>query len=359
MMMMRDQDGESHERSGYRVEIDTVSATQWAEIIDSFDDATIYQTWPWGAVRWGRKNLSHLVLRRGQEAIAAGQCWIIKMPAINRGIAYFKCGPIWQKSHASARRDELELIVRALKQEYAEKRGLLLRIMVNGINGHNYDIEPILTQEGFCKCRRSVPYRTIILGLDCTEMELRKAAKRQWLNNLKHAEKHPFEVIEGGAEILFDKFNALHRETVSRKGFNKALKVDELRHISTLSTEPCKARVIMCALDGEPLSGVLVCPSGKNAVILFSANTVKGLELHASQYVWWHTAQILKQAGVRWLDLGGIDPDTCPGTYQFKKGFAGALGDDTTFEQYDYCNSVASKVAASACDWFRTWTNNR
>jgi hypothetical protein len=33
--------------------------------------------------------------------------------------------------------------------------------------------------------------------------------------------------------------------------------------------------------------------------------------------------QWLKENGVRWYDLGGIDPDQNPGVYHFKKGMSG------------------------------------
>lgn len=49
---------------GYDVEIDQVEKTEWSKLVQRFDDATIYQTWSYGLVRWGEKNLSHLVLKK-------------------------------------------------------------------------------------------------------------------------------------------------------------------------------------------------------------------------------------------------------------------------------------------------------
>jgi hypothetical protein len=37
----------------------------------------------------------------------------------------------------------------------------------------------------------------------------------------------------------------------------------------------------------------------------------------------WTMIQWLKSNGVRWYDLGGIDPEGNPGVYSFKKGFSG------------------------------------
>ena len=38
---------------GYTVKIDQISKDEWSELLPRFDDATIYQTWSYGAVRWG------------------------------------------------------------------------------------------------------------------------------------------------------------------------------------------------------------------------------------------------------------------------------------------------------------------
>jgi hypothetical protein len=37
----------------------------------------------------------------------------------------------------------------------------------------------------------------------------------------------------------------------------------------------------------------------------------------------WNMIQRLKGSGVRWYDLGGIDPEGNPGVYAFKRGFSG------------------------------------
>ena len=46
----------------YIVEIDQISKAEWEKLIHIFDDSSIYQTWSYGAVRWGQSNLSHIVI---------------------------------------------------------------------------------------------------------------------------------------------------------------------------------------------------------------------------------------------------------------------------------------------------------
>jgi len=42
--------------SAWQVEVDRVDAAEWSHMLDLFDDANIYQTWSYGAVRWEKKS---------------------------------------------------------------------------------------------------------------------------------------------------------------------------------------------------------------------------------------------------------------------------------------------------------------
>jgi hypothetical protein len=72
---------------GYIVEIDQLDKTEWEKLIQIFDDASIYQTWSYGAVRWGQANLSHIIIKENNEVLAAAQMRIIKIPFLKAGIA--------------------------------------------------------------------------------------------------------------------------------------------------------------------------------------------------------------------------------------------------------------------------------
>ena len=80
----------------YRADLDAVTASEWPELLGRFEDANFYQTWSYGAVRWGARNLSHLVLRRGGEVAGVAQVRILRAGFLNRGIAYLRWGPVCQ-----------------------------------------------------------------------------------------------------------------------------------------------------------------------------------------------------------------------------------------------------------------------
>jgi hypothetical protein len=94
----------------YSVEVDNFGKDSWSEIVGNFDDANIYQTWSYDAVRYGRENISHMVLKKNGSIVAASQARIVKIPLINAGIVYIRWGPLWRmrglthSSHSSGKR---------------------------------------------------------------------------------------------------------------------------------------------------------------------------------------------------------------------------------------------------------------
>ncbi|MFI5073287.1 MAG: hypothetical protein ACHP8A_20675, partial [Terriglobales bacterium] len=81
---------------GYVSEVDSVDELNWDEVLGRFEDANIYQTWSYDESRFGRKNISHLLLKRGGEVVATAQARIVKLPFIKAGIAYVRWGPLFR-----------------------------------------------------------------------------------------------------------------------------------------------------------------------------------------------------------------------------------------------------------------------
>src|ERR1035438_4981244 len=81
-------------QENYQVDVDQETPTSWMELLDRFRDANLYQTWAYGAVRWGRKNLSHFVVRKDGEALGISQLRIVRPWGLKCGIAYLRWGPL-------------------------------------------------------------------------------------------------------------------------------------------------------------------------------------------------------------------------------------------------------------------------
>src|SRR6266481_4628420 len=83
--------------SSWQVEVDRATPAEWPRMLDSFNDANFYQTWSYGRVRWGVENLSHLVLKRGDEVQGIAQIRIVRPTRFKFGIAYLRWGPLCER----------------------------------------------------------------------------------------------------------------------------------------------------------------------------------------------------------------------------------------------------------------------
>jgi hypothetical protein len=62
---------------------------------------------------------------------------------------------------------------------------------------------------------------------------------------------------------------------------------------------------------------------GDTCVYLLGATSEAGLETRAAYLLQWNTILLAKERGIRWYDLGGVDPEGNPGVYHFKRGVGG------------------------------------
>ena len=89
---------------------------------------------------------------------------------------------------------------------------------------------------------------------------------------------------------------------------------------------------VVIARDGErACAGAIVSALGDTALFLFGATNDSGMRTSGSYLVQWEILKLLKGNAVRVYDLHGINPETNPGTYHFKRGLAGKHGTEVTF----------------------------
>src|SRR5437660_5338455 len=113
----------------YTSSVDTVDEATWYRILGDFDDANIFQTWAYGVVTSGRRNLSHLLLKEDGNNVSVAQARIVRVPLTHVGIAYIRWGPLWRRRLTEERPELFRQVVRALRNEFACKRGLVLRLL--------------------------------------------------------------------------------------------------------------------------------------------------------------------------------------------------------------------------------------
>jgi lipid II:glycine glycyltransferase (peptidoglycan interpeptide bridge formation enzyme) len=341
--------------SHYRYEVDQVDKHEWSEIIQHFDDATIYQTWSYGLVRWGEGNLSHLVLKKGDEVIGLAQSIIKRLPIVKAGIAYIPWGPIWHRHGEELNYDTLHQLLKVLKQEYVLNRGLLLRITPKQIEGHDDRITIIYITEGFKRDPSVVSNRTLMLDLTPSLEYLRKNFAQKWRNQLNRAEKNNLKIVEGTRDELYETFLVLLKQMLARKGFVPGVDYNEFREIQKDLPDPHKMKIMVCEFEGEPICAAICSAIGNTGIYLLGATANRGMKLKGSYLLQWRMIQWLKEQGCQWYDLGGINPDKNPGVYHFKAGIAGKSGKDAVrIGQFEMCGNIISSSLVRIGDMLRT-----
>jgi hypothetical protein len=338
--------------SGWQVEVDCTTPVEWSEMLDQFDDANIYQTWSYGGVRWGEENLSHLVLRRGGEVLGLAQVRVVRPTRFKFGMAYLRWGPLYERRGRPHDLDVVAALARSLEEEYVSKRKLLLQILPKAFAGTpraaaiqaafgRFTPEPLVADN---------TYRTFIVDLSPSVEVLRKSLDPKWRNKLSGAEKRSLKVIEGeghdGRDDLYRTFCQIYNQMRSRKTFETTVDVEEFGRIQQNLPERHRMRVLICEDEGVAVAGLVASAIGDTAIYLLGATSDEGLKSKGAYILQWTMMKWLKENGVRWYDLGGIDPNGNPGVYSFKKGFSGA--DVTQINPLVACDNVVSSTIVRA-----------
>ena len=338
---------------GYSAEVDVVDEALWYRILEGFNDANIYQTWAYDAVRGGQGSISHVVIKKDDTVVAAAQARTVRMPLIGAGIAYVRWGPMWRSRSLAPHADGFRQAVRALRNEYACKRGLVLRLRPVLFRGIDADFVRILEEEGY-SAGPEVPDRTIRLDLTRTTDELRNGMRPHWRRYLKVAEKNNLELVDGCDDALFEEFIGIYRELVSRKAFAEPNDIREFRAIQKRLPENIRMRILLSRAEGKLCSGLICSAIGDTAIYLYGATSNAGLKSRGSYLLHWKLIEWLKEKGIATYDLHGINPATNPGTYKFKADLCGSNGQDVQFlGQFDTHTSVLSHSCVSVGDGLR------
>jgi len=338
---------------GYVAEVDSVDEAVWSGLLDQFEDANLYQTWSYDEVRAGRANISQLVLKKDGVVVAVAQARIMKLPVVNAGVAYVRWGPIWRRDSESSP-ENFRQALRALRNEYACKRGLVLRVYPIVFDDDKTGLAAILAEEGF-STQQEKPDRTLLLNIAPPLEILRKGLRQHWSRYLKVAEKNvELKIEEGTDDKYFETFIKMYRELLDRKAFAEPNDINEYRRMQSSLPEKFKMKVMLCMSEGEPCAGLICTAIGKTGIYLFGATSNAGLKKRGAYLLHWKMIEWLKSKGFTTYDLHGINPVTNPGTYKFKADLCGENGRDVYFiGRFDSYTSVVSSSFVSGGDKLR------
>jgi hypothetical protein len=339
---------------GYTVEVDCIRRETWFDVVRAFEDCNIFQTWSYGAVRHGEDKISHLILKRGGTIVAAAQARIVKIPLLNAGIAYIRWGPLWKVSGQQPDPEIFQQAVRALRNEYSCRRGLVLRLVPLIFDDDDPSLLKGLQNEGYALNASLGRERTLIIDLSPPLEDLRRGLNQKWRRNLNKAERNQLDLIEGSDNKMFEIFVDVYGEMLARKKFIDLVDVQEFKTIQNDLIEEHKMRIFLSFNNGKVGAGAVCSAIGKMGIYLLGATNDIGMTDEGSYLVQWRILEYLKSIGCIYYNLLGINPSANIGTYNFKKGLCGNNGRDILYlGRFDTDENSISRFSVKSGDKLR------
>lgn len=309
-----------------RPQIATLDGEVWHRILDLFQDASPFQTPAFCIASAKSEKMEHLVLRRGEDVVAAAQVRLVRVPLSGLTIAYVFWGPMFHRWERDPDWTALGQALALLREEYVVRRRFSLRIVpIFSLDADN-PWKALLVREGYEPSPSETTKRTIILNLEPPLEDIRKNLDKKWRNCLNSAERNGLELREGSDDAMFELFDVLFREMVARKRLADPGDIRRFRAMQAILPERCKTTVVVALENGTPCGGAIFSSMGRRGLYLFGATADPGLKNKASYLVQWRMVTLLKERGCLEYDLHGSNAEVNPGVYAFKIGLCGKNG---------------------------------
>jgi len=337
-----------------KTEIDGVDEGTWNQLLMQFDDASLRQTWSYGASAGGARGASHIVIKSGENILGCCQVVLRRLPVWKIGIADINWGPVCIMKVRSLEPEVLVGLMRGIKEEYAIKRGYLLKIAPHATGEKKKLLKQILERENFRRDVSERPYRSLRIDLSASIDDLRSNLSRGWRRCLKEAEKNELTLIEGTNMELFDTLVKLAKKVEKIKKFKDFTNYEFQRRVQAGLPDALKLRFVVCEAEGEPVCAAGYSVIGETGFYVLAGTGEKAYGLKATHLAQWRMILGAKAKGVRYFDLGPFNPELNPGVYHFKLGIAGKNGWEETFlgEYYGYFN-FSGRVSKLILDLYR------
>jgi hypothetical protein len=312
----------------YAVEVDQIDVSEWHQVIPRFDDSNLYQTWSYGVKRWPKSQLSHLILKYNNQAVAVAQVRLMSVPLL-RGVAYVRWGPLWRLRGGGENIEVFRQAVRAVKNEYLHGRGYMVQLVPRETEDRD-DLRRILQEEGF-RARPS-EYSTLLVDISAPCEKIRSGLEPRWRTDLNRSQRNNLLFTADERDESFDRFVPIYREMFDRKKLVDFGELIAYRRIQEDLPAELKMKIMLCGQeDQQDAAGAITSAMGDTGLAVLWATNPKGRDMKGAYFLQWQVIEWLKQQGCRRYDVGGVNREENPGGYRFKRGLSGKSGRQVRF----------------------------
>ncbi len=300
----------------YRFTPGDFAAAEWDALVSAAPGRNLIQCFAYGAAKeaTGPWRIERgLIMAPDGQAAGAAQVLLRQAPLVGDAMAWLNRGPL--RLHDAAPSPELEAgLIAAVTDHYADNRRLYLRIAPMA-DASTFDP----AWAGSLVATGTPGWASARLDLTQSLETLRAGLHGKWRNALARAERGGIEIREGSGDEVFERFIVGHRAHIKRLGPEGGLDEALLRALRQALPAAGAMTVLVAMIDGRAAAGMAFVPFGDSAEYLAGHADDRARDANAGQLLLWTAVERLKQAGLRTLDLGGMDEELTPdGIYRFK-----------------------------------------
>ena len=303
--------------SSLRVVWDAVSSVQWQQWMEQAGRSSLLQSEAYGAAKSADSGwrIKCGAFYHRDEPIAFVQVLQKRLAGVML-VSRINRGPVFLRPPSRQEQREIMALLAGLGCLW---RGKVLAIAPElGLSGSNLALMESLAFRQFSP----TAWRSIWVDLSMDLATLRKKMDGKWRNMLSFAERSGLRLEIGTDDQSFDWIIERYKTLMNEKAFS-GVPIGLLRALRERLPAESQPIIMRAIHDEKVVAGICLVCHGAAATYLLGWNGTEGRKLKANQYLLWQAVVTLKQAGIRWFDLGGIDEDLTPGISAFKLGLGG------------------------------------
>jgi hypothetical protein len=296
---------------------DKAARTQWDEMLTEAGRSNLLQSWAYGLAKASTSawRVRRCVIHCSGEPVALVQvlhrriAGILSVSRINRGPLFLQGSPPGRQSDVWKGLAHLGDLRRGRVFTVAPEAELTGSALLSFANCGFRQFSPLAWESAW-----------VDLGLEL--VTLRKRLDGKWRNMLSASEKTALHLDIATDDRSFEWLMEKYRENMQHKNFQGPA-IGLLRSMRYHLESESKPIVMRALVGDEAVAGICLVTHGAAATYLLGWNGEGGRTLKANQYLLWQAIVHLKERGLRWLDLGGLDEERLGGITAFKLGING------------------------------------
>ena len=324
---------------------ETVDTAWWDSLVLSSPDATVFQSGAWAAYL---RALGHQprflwstdVAGHPRGLVLVQRAWSGRRSLIARLLG--RAAQAWTWRHGplalgTGPEDDAVHELADAAEAQARRRGTHIERVTPPLHHGRAVVESVLTGRGWTPIRQA----TIVMDLRPSEEALWRALKPTARKALGRCERDGVKVRRLLPDEPLDDYLEVLQQTRQRLGFGLPPHYPSATMRRAFQGTAAVAEVFVAERGARVLGGLGVIGFGPAVIEIAAAQSSEALaeKLYTSDAIKWAVIRWAREAGFRWYDLGGIDPDPNPtapkaaAIRQFKEKWGGAVVEFAAFSE--------------------------